>query len=88
MENPNNFSREFFVRDNSVATTTHAAPISAGTTMVESSFDIQPAAIATNTTNLINININNSGNITAVATGENHQINKCYRYIAHCLFTF
>lgn len=62
--------------------TTHSAPISTGTTMVESSFDVQPAAIATNTTNLININISNSGNITAVATGENHQINKCYSTIA------
>lgn len=62
--------------------TTHAAPISTGTTMVESSFDVQPAAIATNTTNLININISNTGNITAVATGENHQINKCYTAIA------
>lgn len=49
--------------------------------MVESSFDVQPAAIATNTTNLININISNTGNITAVATGENHQINKCYTAI-------
>lgn len=64
---------------NSVATTTHTAPIAAATTMVESSFDVQPAAIANNTTNLINININNSGNITAVASGENHQINKCYK---------
>lgn len=50
--------------------------------MVESSFDVQPSALATNTTNLININISNSGNITAVATGENHQINKCYTAIA------
>lgn len=49
--------------------------------MVESSFDVQPTAIATSTTNLININISNSGNITAVATGENHQINKCYSTI-------
>lgn len=49
--------------------------------MLESSFDVQPAAIATSTTNLININISNSGNITAVATGENHQINKCYSAI-------
>lgn len=49
--------------------------------MVESSFDVQPAAIATNTTNLININISNTGNITAVATGENHQISKCYAAI-------
>lgn len=57
--------------------TTHTAPMSTGTTMVESSFDVQPAA----TTNLININISNSGNITAVATGENHQINKCYNAI-------
>lgn len=48
---------------------------------MESSFDVQPAAIATSTTNLININISNSGNITAVATGENHQINKCYSAI-------
>ncbi|XP_055299914.1 rho GTPase-activating protein gacK-like [Sitodiplosis mosellana] len=62
--------------------TTHSAPISTGTTMVESSFDVQPTAIATSTTNLININISNSGNITAVATGENHQINKCYSTIA------
>lgn len=63
----------------SVATTTHTAPNAIGTTMVESSFDnVQPTAIAS-TTNLININISNSGNITAVAAGENHQINKCYR---------
>lgn len=61
---------------------THSAPISTGTTMVESSFDVQPNAIATNTTNLININISNSGSITAVAAGENHQINKCYSTIA------
>jgi hypothetical protein len=32
----------------------------------------------TNTTNLINININNSGNITAVAAGENHVLNSNY----------
>lgn len=57
--------------------------MSTGTTMVESSFDVQPAAIATSTTtNLININISNSGNITAVASGENHQINKCYNAIS------
>lgn len=34
-----------------------------------------PSNITTNTTNLINININNAGNITAVAAGENHLIN-------------
>lgn len=62
--------------------TTHSAPISTGTTMLESSFDVQPTAIGTSTTNLININISNSGNITAVASGENHQINKCYSTIA------
>lgn len=62
----------------SVATTTHTAPNAIGTTMVESSFDVPPTSIAS-TTNLININISNSGNITAVAAGENHQINKCYR---------
>lgn len=61
-----------------MATTTHTAPNAIGTTMVESSFDVQPTPIA-GTTNLININISNSGNITAVAAGENHQVNKCYR---------
>lgn len=66
------------MNNQSVATTTHSSTNATGTTMVESSFDVQPAAIA-NTTNLINININNSGNITAVAAGENHQINKCYK---------
>lgn len=31
-----------------------------------------PQTITANTTNLINININNGGNLTAIATGENH----------------
>lgn len=30
--------------------------------------------ITANTTNLINININNGGNLTAIATGENHVV--------------
>lgn len=46
---------------------------------MENPCDLQPN-ITTNTTNLINININNAGNITTVASGENHQINKSYRY--------
>lgn len=45
---------------------------------METPCDLQPN-ITTNTTNLINININNAGNITTVASGENHQINKSYR---------
>ncbi|XP_055677639.1 uncharacterized protein LOC129786563 [Lutzomyia longipalpis] len=58
----------------SVATTTHrTVPISI--CPGDSSSDIAPSNITTNTTNLINININNAGSITAVATGENHQIN-------------
>lgn len=45
---------------------------------METPCDMQPN-ITTNTTNLINININNAGNITTVASGENHLINKSYR---------
>lgn len=37
--------------------------------------------ITSNTTNLINININNAGNITAVATGENHLIQSNGNYL-------
>lgn len=37
--------------------------------------------ITSNTTNLINININNAGNITAVATGENHLIQSNGSYL-------
>lgn len=57
----------------SVATTTHRTlPMNICTT--DNSCD--GSNITTNTTNLINININNSGNITSVAAGENHQLNK------------
>ncbi|KAG5680120.1 hypothetical protein PVAND_009645 [Polypedilum vanderplanki] len=38
--------------------------------------------ITSNTTNLINININNAGNITAVATGENHLIQSNGNYLS------
>lgn len=64
------FTRQFL--SSSVATTTHSA--------TEGTYEIQPN-ITTSTTNLININISNAGNITAVASGENHQINKCYRWV-------
>ncbi|GAB0098511.1 hypothetical protein DMENIID0001_142530 [Sergentomyia squamirostris] len=58
----------------SVATTTHRTlPINI--CPGESNSDLTPSNITTNTTNLINININNAGSITAVAAGENHQIN-------------
>lgn len=53
----------------SVATTTHRSlPMN----LTDNSCD--GSNITTNTTNLINININNAGNITAVAAGENHQL--------------
>lgn len=61
----------------SVATTTHRT-LPVNVCAMETSCDMQPN-ITTNTTNLINININNAGNITTVASGENHQINKSYR---------
>lgn len=55
----------------SVATTTHRTlPLTVCTTDTDLSSNI-----TANTTNLINININNAGNITAVATGENHILN-------------
>ncbi|XP_037041250.1 hybrid signal transduction histidine kinase L-like [Bradysia coprophila] len=55
----------------SVATTTHRSlPMNLCST--DNSCD--GSNITTNTTNLINININNAGNITAVAAGENHQL--------------
>lgn len=55
----------------SVATTHRTVPMSCGT---DNSNDLSNN-ITTNTTNLINININNAGTITAVAGGENHQLN-------------
>lgn len=58
----------------SVATTTHRTlPMNLCTN--DNLCEI-PSNITTSTTNLINININNSGNITSVAAGENHQLNK------------
>ncbi|XP_055715216.1 uncharacterized protein LOC129809424 isoform X1 [Phlebotomus papatasi] len=58
----------------SVATTTHrTVPINI--CPGDSASENAPSNITTNTTNLINININNAGSITAVAAGENHQIN-------------
>lgn len=61
----------------SVATTTHRTlPMNICTT--DNSCD---GSNITNTTNLINININNSGNITSVAAGENHQLNKNFGYV-------
>lgn len=63
----------------SVATTTHRTlPMNICTT--DNSCD--GSNITTNTTNLINININNSGNITSVAAGENHQLNKNFGCVA------
>lgn len=61
----------------SVATTTHRT-LPPNVCPMETPCDMQPN-ITTNTTNLINININNAGNITSVASGENHQVNKSYR---------
>lgn len=57
-----------------MATTTHRA-IQGNICATETSNEIPSNSITTNTTNLINININNSGNVTSVASGENHQIN-------------
>lgn len=59
----------------SVATTHRTVPMSCGT---ENLNDLSNN-ITTNTTNLINININNAGTITAVAAGENHQLNSIPR---------
>ncbi len=62
----------------SVATTTHRTlPM----TLCATDNSCDGSNITTNTTNLINININNSGNITAVAAGENHQL-KNFGYVA------
>lgn len=46
-----------------------------------SSMPVNGNPITSNTTNLINININNAGNITAVATGENHLIQSNGNYL-------
>lgn len=55
----------------SVATTTHRSlPMN----LCSTDSSCEGSNITTNTTNLINININNAGNITAVAAGENHQL--------------
>ena len=66
----------------SVATSTHRTlPMNATTENTDLS-SIQPNnPITSNTTNLINININNAGNITAVATGENHLIQSNGNYL-------
>lgn len=76
----------------SVATSTHRTiPINvcnSATTDNNDLSNIQPTninnnnnPITSNTTNLINININNAGNITAVATGENHLIQNNGNYL-------
>lgn len=54
----------------SVATTHRTLPLNVCTTEPEMSSNI--------TANLINININNAGNITAVATGENHILSSSF----------
>ncbi|XP_037922463.1 flocculation protein FLO11-like [Hermetia illucens] len=56
----------------SVATTTHRT-MPLGLNPNEPMLNEAQPNITTSTTNLINININNGGNITALATGENHQ---------------
>lgn len=61
----------------SVATTHRTVPMSCGTENIN---DLS-SNITTNTTNLINININNAGTITAVAAGENHQLNNAINSI-------
>lgn len=71
----------------SVATSTHRTlPMnvcnSATTENTDlSSMSVNNNPITSNTTNLINININNAGNITAVATGENHLIQSNGNYL-------
>lgn len=70
----------------SVATSTHRTlPMNVCNSATTENTDlssIQPNnPITSNTTNLINININNAGNITAVATGENHLIQSNGNYL-------
>lgn len=68
----------------SVATSTHRTlPVNSQTTENTdlSSLPVNNNPITSNTTNLINININNAGNITAVATGENHLIQSNGNYL-------
>lgn len=71
----------------SVATSTHRTlPINACNIASTENTDLSSITsnnnpITSNTTNLINININNAGNITAVATGENHLIQSNGNYL-------
>lgn len=71
----------------SVATSTHRTlPMNVCNNATTENTDLssmQPNSnpITSNTTNLINININNAGNITAVATGENHLIQSNGNYL-------
>jgi hypothetical protein len=73
----------------SVATSTHRTlPMNVCNNATTDNSDLSAAMpvvnnnpITSNTTNLINININNAGNITAVATGENHLIQSNGNYL-------
>lgn len=71
----------------SVATSTHRTlPMNVCNSVTTDNTDLSSMSvnnnpITSNTTNLINININNAGNITAVATGENHLIQSNGNYL-------
>ena len=72
----------------SVATSTHRTmPLNVCNSATTDNNDLSSMSgsssnpIQSNTTNLINININNAGNITAVATGENHLIQSNGNYL-------
>jgi hypothetical protein len=71
----------------SVATSTHRTmPMNVCNNITTDNTDLSAMTvnnnpITSNTTNLINININNAGNITAVATGENHLIQSNGNYL-------
>ncbi|KAL7035465.1 hypothetical protein ACKWTF_008388 [Chironomus riparius] len=72
----------------SVATSHRTLPMNVCNNTTTDNSDLSSAMpvnnnpITSNTTNLINININNAGNITAVATGENHLIQSNGNYLS------